>query len=74
MFTPEFLKMPPDLPNGKIKSVSDINKLPADLPAGKYTLSVAVVDEQTLAPVVRLGIKGRAEDGWYAVSKIEVVK
>ena len=25
-------------------------------------------------PRVRLGIKGRADDGWYPLSKIQVVK
>ena len=58
MFTPEFFKMPKDLPNGEINDVSDSIALPADLPAGQYTLSIAIVDE-TSTPVVRLGIKGR---------------
>ena len=34
-----------------------------DIPAGKYTLSIAVVDEAS-SPVIKLAIKGRAEDGW----------
>lgn len=73
LFTPEFFKEPKDLPPGEINVVADKSTLPADLPAGKYTLSVAIVDESSL-PVVRLGIKGRAEDGWYPISKVQVVK
>jgi hypothetical protein len=74
LFTPEFFKEPKDLPRGEINDVSDTVALPNDLPAGQYTLSVAVVEAEGAAPVVRLGIKGRAEDGWYPLSKIQVVK
>ena len=49
--------------------VADSIIVPANLPAGPYTLSIAIVDE-TSAPIVRLGIKGRTEDGWYPISKI----
>ena len=35
-------------------------------------LSLAVVEEHSPNPVVRLGIKGRAKDGWYPVSEIKV--
>ena len=73
LFTPEFFKMPKDLPPGEINDVSDTITLPADLPAGPYTLSIAIVDASS-TPVVRLGIKGRADDGWYPLSKIQVMK
>jgi hypothetical protein len=33
-----------------------------------------VVGEDTSDPVVRLGIKGRDKDGWYRLSKIQVLK
>jgi hypothetical protein len=72
LFTDEFFKEPQDLPPGDIVSVSDSIAVPGDLPAGKYTLSVAVVDESS-APVVRLAINGRAEDGWYPISKVQMV-
>jgi hypothetical protein len=72
LFTEEFFKEPKDLPPGPIYDVFDNVTLPADLPPGKRTLSVAVVDE-SLAPVVRLAVKGRADDGWYPLSKIEIV-
>jgi hypothetical protein len=72
MFTPEFFKMPKDLPNGSINDVGDKIDLPADLPAGQYTLSIAIVDGT--APIVRLAIRGRAEDRWYPLSKIQVTK
>ena len=73
LFTEEFFKEPKDLPPGEIVSVSDSIAVPTDIPTGKYTLSVAAVDESS-APVVRLAIKGRAEDGWYPISKVRVVK
>jgi hypothetical protein len=74
LFTPEFFKQPKDLPPGKVNDVSDTVALPADLPAGQYTLSIAVVEGEAAVPVVRLGIRGRGEDGWYPLSKIQVVK
>ena len=64
LFTPEFFTMPKDLPRGEINAVTESILVPADLPAGPYTLSIAIVDASS-TPVVRLGIKGRAEDGWY---------
>lgn len=73
LFTEEFFKGPKDLPPGPIYDVSDSITLPADVPVGKHTLSVAVVDESSV-PVVRLGIKGRTDDGWYSLSKIEVIR
>lgn len=72
LFTEEFFKEPKDLPPGPIYDVSETVKLPADLPTGKYTLSVAIVDDSS-APVVRLGIKGRADDGWYPLSKVQII-
>jgi hypothetical protein len=73
MFTPEFFKMPQDLPPGEINAVADSIDIPADLPVGQYTLSIAVVDS-LMSPVLRLGIKGRSAHGWYPLSKIQVVK
>src|ERR1035437_9578725 len=46
--------------------------VPADLPAGSYQVSVALLDPITLQPGVRLAIKGRGEDGWYALGTIQV--
>jgi hypothetical protein len=46
--------------------------VPRSLPAGRYTLSVGVVDPATRAPAVNLAIAGRTADGWYPVSAIEV--
>jgi hypothetical protein len=74
MFTPEFFKEPKDLPSGEANDVSDTVTLPTDLPAGKYILSVAVVESEAAVPVMRLGIKGRAEGGWYPLSKVEVAR
>jgi hypothetical protein len=72
LFTEEFFKEPKDLPPGPVHDVSDTITLPADLPIGKYTLAVGVVESS--APIVRLGIKGRADDGWYPLSKVEIVQ
>ena len=73
MFTPDFFKMPNDLPRGGIHAVAANIGLPADLPVGQYAISIAIVGESS-SPVVRLGIKGRADDGWYPLSKIQVVR
>jgi hypothetical protein len=70
--TRAFLDNPPDLPDGELNSVADSITIPADLPPGEYTMSLAVVDSQTAVPVVRLGIQGRAADGWYPLSKVTV--
>lgn len=70
---PRFLEDPPELPPGKPVTVVDKIKLPADLPAGEYTLAVGIVDAQDKKPVIRLAIEGRAEDGWYPLSKVRVL-
>lgn len=72
LFTDEFFKEPKDLPPGDVADVADTITLPDGLGAGQYTLSVGIVDGET--PVVRLGIKGRSDDGWYPLSKVTVVK
>jgi hypothetical protein len=73
LFTPEFFKGPKDLPPGLVCTVSDEIRLPADLSAGKYTLSVSVVDDVSSSPVIKLAIKGRTEDGWYPISNVQIV-
>ena len=72
VFTEEFFREPKDLPPGEVQDVADTLSLPDDLSPGTYTLSMAVVGETDEQPVVRLGIKGRAEDGWYPLSKLTV--
>ena len=71
-FTEGFFEQVPDLPPGEVAQVIDQVALPDDLRAGKYSLSVAVVGEDSTEPVVRLGIKGRAEDGWYPLSHVMI--
>ena len=73
MFTPDFFKMPKDLPPGEINSVTDTVSL-ALLEAGTYTFSVTLTDSDDVIPVAKLAIKGRTNDGWYPISKIQVVK
>ena len=46
--------------------------LPDDWPPGSYDLSIAVVGQEDTEPTVRLGIKGRSEDGWYPLSRLTV--
>jgi len=72
LFTEEFFKEPKDLPPGEAAAATDTITLPGDIPVGIFTLSLAILDEHTSNPVVRLGIKGRANDGWYPVSEIKV--
>ncbi|MHC4510053.1 MAG: DUF4832 domain-containing protein [Planctomycetota bacterium] len=71
-FTEEFMKNPPDLPLGPVVEVIDRVVLPADIPAGTYRLAIGVVAEKSPELVIRLGIKGRTEDGWYPLSEIQV--
>jgi len=74
MFTEEFFKEPKDLPPGEVNHVKDTILLPKDLEAGTYSLSIGIVEPSIGLPVVRLGIKGRADDGWYSLSKVAVAK
>lgn len=74
LFTEEFFKQPADLPPGDVADVRDAIPLPGDLAPDDYTISVAVVGERDEQPVVRLGIKGRAKDGWYPLSKLLVTR
>lgn len=46
--------------------------VPPNLKAGDYELSVAILDPVTLDPGIRLAIKGRGNDGWYVLGKIQV--
>ncbi len=71
LFTPEFMKSPPDLPPGPVTPIAETVVLPADLPPGLYTLAVGVVDESQ-RPVIRLAIRGRDAQGWYPLSRIEI--
>ena len=42
---------------------------------GVASLSVALTEDAAVArPAVRLGIKGRAEDGWYPLSTVRIAK
>ncbi len=73
VFTKEFMKAPPDLPPGEIVEVRDSIVLPADIPAGTFSLAIGVVGERSTEPVLRLAIKGRGDDGWYPLSKLQVL-
>jgi len=46
--------------------------IPRDLAAGTYHLRVALLDPETRAPAIRLGIQGRQPDGWYDLGSIVV--
>jgi hypothetical protein len=71
-FTPEFFKEPMELPGGDIVEVVDRVTLPGGMPSGIYRLAIGVIGEQANEPILRLAIKGRTEDGWYPLSKLEV--
>jgi len=72
LFTEQFFKSPPDLPPGPVYEVREKIALPKTIRPGRYNLSVAVVAEDSEEPVVRLGIQGRGDDGWYALTAVEV--
>jgi hypothetical protein len=46
--------------------------IPRDLAAGTYHLRVALLDPETRAPAIRLGIQGRQPNGWYDLGSIVV--
>jgi len=72
IFAPGFLDNPPDLPPGPVYRVVESFTLSKDLSPGKYELAVGIVGLLDEVPVVQLGIRGRAEDGWYPLSSIEI--
>jgi len=74
VFTEDFFRKPPDLPPGDIVEVVDSVRLPTDIPAGTFRLSVGVVGEQTTEPILRLAIKGRADDDWYPLSELVLIE
>lgn len=74
LFTEEFFRQPKDLPPGELVAVRDRVALPEDMPPGRYVLSIAVVGTKTTTPVVRLGIKGRENDGWYPLSHVRITR
>ncbi len=53
-------------------TLSEEFRLPPEVPKGEYGLELAVADPQTREPVVRLAIEGRAETGWYPLSRVTV--
>jgi hypothetical protein len=46
--------------------------IPREIPAGKYDLQIAIVDNQSHLPKVRLAIKGMNPEGWYPLGKIDI--
>jgi len=46
--------------------------LPADLPPGEYELGIGMLDPYTRRPRIRFAIRGRSEDGWYRLSRIQI--
>jgi hypothetical protein len=72
LFTEEFFKEPADLPPGEVVDVADTISLPDDMLPGTYGLSVAVIGVEDTKPIVRMGIKGRSEDGWYRLSTVNI--
>lgn len=72
VFTGQFLEEPLNLPRGQIVQVTERIGLPEDIPAGEYRLALGVIGERSTEPIVRLAIKARAEDGWYALSTLSI--
>lgn len=51
----------------------DVLRLPDGMPPGTYEVAVALLDPWTRSPCIRLAVEGRASDGWYPLSRLEVV-
>ena len=65
-----------DIPPGEYSlsiGVVDLYARPAAVPTDKWKAIEALI-QAGFEPAIRLGIKGRAADGWYPLSKIQVVK
>ena len=52
--------------------VSAAPKLPDDLAPGQYSVEVAVVDPDSVEPVMKLAIEGLQPSGWYRLSTVTV--
>lgn len=74
LWTDEFFRQPPDLPPGPVCEEVEVITIPADMPQGRYELAIAVVDGAEPQPVLKLGIRGRGDDGWYPLSSCDVRK
>jgi len=66
-----------DSPPGDVSNARDAITLSRDIEPGEYSFSIAIVaaesaEGEAVEPVVRLGIKGRADDGWYPISRLVV--
>ena len=56
----------------RITAIAFALLLPADLRPGRYDLAVAIVEPSTREPAIRLAVAGRAADGWYPLSRVDV--
>ena len=56
---------------GEITFQSDI-LVPEDIPPGEYELGLAILDLSGGEPRIKLAIEGRADDGWYRLSRVRV--
>jgi len=57
---------------GKTDLPAEPFRIPADLKPGAYDLSLAVLENATTQPIVRLAIAGRDPEGWYPLSQLNV--
>ena len=46
--------------------------IPAGMPTGEYQLQIAIVNELTKEPAIKLAIDGMQPDGWYPLGQITV--
>jgi hypothetical protein len=52
--------------------VDQLVYVPNSLRAGTYRIRLTLLDPRTSQPAVRLAIKGRETDGWYALGAITI--
>jgi len=55
-----------------LRNIQESITVPSDLPAGEYDLGLAMRDPTSGQPRIRLAIEGRAEDGWYRLSRVKI--
>jgi len=50
----------------------DSVQVPSDITPGQYHLQIAILDQQTNEPRIKLAIEARQPDGWYNLGNIQV--
>ncbi len=56
------------------RTTAGSSNLPGSLKPGPYVLKLGLVGPRTQTPAIRLAIAGRDNEGWYPLSRLEIVQ